>query len=91
LAIAAICMCLFEGRLEQQRRRGDMNEILQMVFGGRYILLMMSIFAIYVGSVYNDAFSVSPNAFGSSFTSTSASTAGGDSLILSGVRPYPFG
>ncbi len=54
LLLAALFLCLFERRLEARRRRGELGEILEMIFGGRYILLSMSLFAIYCGCVYND-------------------------------------
>lgn len=37
-----------------------------MMFGGRYVILMMAIFSIYTGLIYNEFFSVPFELFGKS-------------------------
>lgn len=39
---------------------------MEMMFGGRYLIMMMSIFSIYTGLIYNEFFSVPFELFGKS-------------------------
>ena len=43
-----------------------LGDITEMAFGGRYVILMMSLFSIYTGLIYNEFFSVPFELFGRS-------------------------
>ena len=64
MLVFGLFMVLFENRL---KGKGKDNEVWQIFFGGRYIVLMMAIFSIYTGFIYNDVFSKSMNIFGSAW------------------------
>ncbi|KAM8972796.1 V-type proton ATPase 116 kDa subunit a 4 [Pelodytes ibericus] len=100
----AIWMVLNERQLLSSKSD---NEIWNTFFGGRYLILLMSIFSIYTGFIYNDCFAKSFNIFGSSwrvrpmFTNstwnvhmlTSANALQLDPAVpgVFSGNPYPFG
>lgn len=53
MTMAAAAMILFEEKL----LRTKLDELTSMAFYGRYIMLMMGVFSIFTGFVYNDMFS----------------------------------
>ena len=93
LGLASLVLCGFETRLSQLRARGEMGEVLSMIFSGRYALLMMSLFAIYAGAIYNDVFSLPTRFFASGWTHETIphSTSATEVTLKPEGRPYPFG
>jgi V-type H+-transporting ATPase subunit a len=63
LLLFSIALIVNEKSLAAQK----LNEIVQMPFDGRYVLLVMSFYAIFSGFIYNEFFSVPMNIFGSAW------------------------
>ncbi|XP_062081978.1 V-type proton ATPase subunit a1 isoform X2 [Humulus lupulus] len=89
LLLGALVLIARESKLSTQK----LGSFMEMLFGGRYVLLLMSLFSIYCGLIYNEFFSVPYHIFGGSAyqcrdTSCSdANTAG----LVKFREPYPFG
>uniref|UniRef100_A0A8C2CLT6 V-type proton ATPase subunit a n=1 Tax=Cyprinus carpio TaxID=7962 RepID=A0A8C2CLT6_CYPCA len=99
MTLFALWMVLTE---KDHKRRRPGNEIWTTFFDGRYIILMMGLFSIYTGLIYNDCFSKSLNIFGSAWSVkamfTKNETLQTNALLtldpnVSGVfsGPYPLG
>ena len=95
---AATYMVLNEKALKKRK----LNEILQMGFDGRYCILLMSVFSVYTGLLYNECFSVPMSLFGrSKFACDPADPTAGDGgrcdsqfksgLVPSSDTPYAVG
>eukprot|EP00800_Vazella_pourtalesii_P002349 TRINITY_DN1217_c0_g1_i2.p1 TRINITY_DN1217_c0_g1~~TRINITY_DN1217_c0_g1_i2.p1 ORF type:complete len:539 (-),score=106.79 TRINITY_DN1217_c0_g1_i2:283-1899(-) len=67
MAMFAAAMIIFEKRLANWKAGG---EIFETMFGGRYIIILMGLFSIYTGLIYNDVFSKSLNVFGTKWNVT---------------------
>ncbi|XP_077099174.1 V-type proton ATPase 116 kDa subunit a 2 isoform X2 [Siphateles boraxobius] len=65
MTLCALWMVLTE---KDHPRRRPGNEIWTTFFDGRYIILMMGLFSLYTGLIYNDCFSKSLNIFGSAWS-----------------------
>ncbi|EOY14898.1 hypothetical protein QUC31_000280 [Theobroma cacao] len=91
-----ICLCLATSYFiirEKKFSSQKLGDITEMIFGGRYVIMMMALFSIYTGLIYNEFFSVpfelfGPSAYGCHDPSCSdASTAG----LVKVRATYPFG
>uniref|UniRef100_A0AAY4CHD4 V-type proton ATPase subunit a n=1 Tax=Denticeps clupeoides TaxID=299321 RepID=A0AAY4CHD4_9TELE len=65
MSLFALWMVIYENDRKLKRSR---NEFWNTFYDGRYIILMMGLFSIYTGLIYNDCFSKSLNIFGSSWS-----------------------
>ncbi|KAE9461202.1 hypothetical protein C3L33_06898, partial [Rhododendron williamsianum] len=60
LLMGALFLIARESKLGSQK----LGSFMEMLFGGRYVLLLMSLFSIYCGLIYNEFFSVPFHIFG---------------------------
>lgn len=49
---------------EKSLGKQQLNDMIEMLFGGRYVILLMALFSMYVGLIYNEAFSLAMTIFG---------------------------
>ncbi len=85
-------------KLRREMVRRKLNEFMQTCYDGRYMLLLMGIFSIFTGFIYNECFAVPLNLFGSrwKFTAASNMACGVDNCavptsVKAPISPYPFG
>ncbi|ONK55895.1 uncharacterized protein A4U43_C10F2060 [Asparagus officinalis] len=88
--LAATLYFIFREKKLSSEKLGD---IMEMTFGGRYVIMMMAVFSIYTGFIYNEFFSVPFEIFGpSAYACRDASCRDATTAGLIKVRPaYPFG
>ncbi|KAG6678414.1 hypothetical protein I3842_14G079500 [Carya illinoinensis] len=89
LLLGALVLIARESKLGTQK----LGSFMEMLYGGRYVLLLMSLFSIYCGLIYNEFFSVPYHIFGLSAykcrdtTCSEAKTTG----LVKYQDPYAFG
>ncbi|KAK9504269.1 hypothetical protein O3M35_010643 [Rhynocoris fuscipes] len=96
LTLFGLWMVICEKSLMKKK---SSNEIWNIFFAGRYIILMMGLFSMYTGLLYNDMFSKSLNIFGSSWSiNYNKSTVLSNNILQLNPKyedydkkPYPFG
>ncbi|CAN0906493.1 V-type proton ATPase subunit a3 [Linum grandiflorum] len=91
--ICLLLATLFLIAMEKKYLNQKLGDILEMTFGGRYVIMMMSIFSIFTGLIYNEFFSVPFELFGpSAYACRDLSCRDAYTAGLVKVRPtYPFG
>ncbi|KAM7258777.1 hypothetical protein ACFE04_014518 [Oxalis oulophora] len=90
LLIGALVLLAQESKLSGKK----LGSFMELLFGGRYVILLMSLFSIYCGLLYNEFFSVPFHIFGGSAyrcRDTSCSDAHTVGLVKFQDEPYPFG
>jgi len=89
LLLVSIAMCAIYPKIKGQ----PMNEIVDLLMSGRYLLVLMGLFSIYTGCIYNDFFSISLPFFNSSYVTPKGEPCHyGESCVKnSNNYTYPFG
>ncbi|KAF2567601.1 hypothetical protein F2Q68_00024990 [Brassica cretica] len=89
LLLGALYLLTRERKLSSQK----LGSFMEMLFGGRYVILLMALFSIYCGLIYNEFFSVPFHIFGGSAYKCRDTTCS-DAYTVGLVKyrdPYPFG
>ncbi|PIN00356.1 Vacuolar H+-ATPase V0 sector, subunit a [Handroanthus impetiginosus] len=89
LVLATLYFVIREKKLSSQK----LGDIIEMTFGGRYVIMLMAIFSIYMGLIYNEFFSVPFELFApSAYVCRDPSCRDASTVGLIKVRDtYPFG
>ncbi|KAL6212847.1 hypothetical protein ACLB2K_018062 [Fragaria x ananassa] len=89
LLLATLYFIISERKFSNQK----LGDIIEMTFGGRYVIFMMALFSIYTGLIYNEFFSVPFELFGpSAYACRDPSCRDATTVGLTKVRDtYPFG
>lgn len=83
---------------ERRMVRRSLNEFMQTCYDGRYMLLLMGLFSIFTGFVYNEFFAIPLDLFGTrwEYTNSSIMACGIDNCevpaeVRAPIHPYPLG
>ncbi|KAJ1909309.1 H(+)-transporting V0 sector ATPase subunit a [Tieghemiomyces parasiticus] len=87
VSLAAGWMCWRERAIE----KAGVNANIRSFFDGRYIVLLMGLFSIYTGLIYNDIFSLTMHIFPSGWRWPHDGRDGHTSLTATQVGVYPLG
>ncbi|GKV21092.1 hypothetical protein SLEP1_g31109 [Rubroshorea leprosula] len=89
LLLATLFFIVREKKLSRQK----LGDITEMAFGGRYVILLMALFSIFTGLIYNEFFSVPLELFGpTAYACRDLSCRDASTIGLIKVRDtYPFG
>ncbi|KAJ1814968.1 H(+)-transporting V0 sector ATPase subunit a [Coemansia sp. RSA 2599] len=88
MTLCAALLCYYEKRLAWMAK----DESLRMFYSGRYIVLLMGIFSMFTGFLYNDIFSRAMSTFASGWRWPS--DAGGEGVVVEATKlahTYPIG
>lgn len=67
IALAGFLFIFFESTFDRMRKEGTMPEMLDMIYGGRYIIALMGLFGLYCGIIYNDFMSIPFDTYGTGY------------------------
>lgn len=88
VVVTAVAMILAERRMA----KADLGEIIGTFFYGRYIILLMGLFSIFTGLIYNDVFSKGMHLFETGWAWPSHEPIGGGSVTATATgHTYVFG
>jgi len=92
-AILLLLVSLAMVNLYPKMKGKPMNEIIDLLMSGRYLLVMMAVFSIYTGLIYNDFFSISIPFFKTSYVNSTGGECqfGQPCMKNSDNYTYPFG
>jgi V-type H+-transporting ATPase subunit a len=91
LLLSSLYMVFNENKMLEQQRKGTLGEIPSMAFAGRYMGVLMGMFAVYIGFIYNDFFSTPTELFTSRWQLQPDNTSVTNFTYKHVGGTYPFG